>query len=102
MKHENIMPVLHVGEDQGVLFIAMPLLPGESLAARLKREGRLPVALVVQVGRETAAALAAAHAKGLIHRDIKPGNIWLENHDSGVRVQVLDFGLGGMKKRLVN
>ena len=56
----------------------MPLLEGESLDARLKREGRLPLAEVLRIGRETAEGLAAAHEHGLIHRDVKPGNLWLE------------------------
>ena len=64
-------------------FLAMPFLKGESLDARLKREGRLPVAEVVRIGRQIAEGLAAAHQHGLIHRDIKPANIWLERHGSG-------------------
>ena len=56
----------------------MPYLQGESLSQRLKREPVAPIELVLQVGREIAEGLAAAHDRGLIHRDIKPGNIWLE------------------------
>jgi formylglycine-generating enzyme required for sulfatase activity len=69
----------------------MPLLKGETLDDRLKREGKLPLAEVLRIGRETAEGLAAAHAAGLVHRDIKPGNLWLEGRRQWVKV--LDFGL---------
>src|SRR5437660_10512461 len=68
----------------------MPLLQGEPLDAKLRREGRLPALEAARVAAETAEGLAAAHAAGLIHRDVKPGNIWLEPRG---RVKVLDFGL---------
>ena len=97
LEHDHVIPVYQVGEDNGVLFIAMPLLKGEALDARLAREGRLPIAAVVKIGRETAEGLAAAHAQGLIHRDVKPANLWLEGTgEAGVgfrRVKILDFGL---------
>ncbi len=94
LHHDNVVPIWQVGEDHGVLYLAMPLLPGESLAGRLKRQGRLPVAEVREIGRQAALGLQAAHAKGLIHRDIKPGNLWLEEQPgAGFRVRLLDFGL---------
>jgi hypothetical protein len=74
-----------------VPYLAMPLLRGETLDARLCREGKLPTAEVLRIGREAALGLAAAHARGLVHRDIKPANIWLEAETR--RVKVLDFGL---------
>ena len=76
--HDHIVTIYQVGEDRGIAFLAMELLEGEVLADRLNREGRLPVADVLRIGREAAQGLAAAHERGLIHRDIKPGNIWLE------------------------
>jgi serine/threonine protein kinase len=98
--HDNVAPIFQVSEVDGVPFLAMPLLRGESLAVRLKREGVLPTADVLHIGREAAAGLVAVHARGLIHRDIKPTNIWLETlpDDSGAarprwRVKLLDFGL---------
>src|SRR5437588_9820738 len=69
----------------------MPLLAGESLEARLLREPVLPAAEVARLGREAAEGLAAAHARGLVHRDVKPANLWLEAPRG--RVKVLDFGL---------
>jgi serine/threonine protein kinase len=98
VEHEHIVAIYKVEEDSGVPFIAMPLLKGEALEDRLKREGKLPVTEVVRIGREAAEGLAAAHAAGLIHRDIKPSNLWLEGEPGalatgGGRVKLLDFGL---------
>jgi serine/threonine protein kinase len=94
VEHDHIVPIFHVGEARGVPFIAMPLLRGESLQGRLQREGKLTPAEALRVGRETAEGLAAAHAAGLIHRDVKPANIWLESRPAGPpRVRLLDFGL---------
>ena len=91
IEHDHIVPIHQVGEDRGVPFIAMPFLKGEPLDERLKREGALPVAEVVRIGREAAERLAAAHAVGLVHRDIKLANLWLEAPKG--RVKILDFGL---------
>jgi serine/threonine protein kinase len=96
IEHDHIVPIYQVGEaavsGTGVVpFLAMPFLRGETLEARLQREGKLPVDAVLRVGRELALGLAAAHQRGLIHRDIKPANIWLEAESQ--RVKILDFGL---------
>jgi hypothetical protein len=100
IEHDHIVPIYQVGEDQGVPFLVMPLLRGESLNDRLRREPRLPAAEVLHIGRETAEGLAAAHERGLIHRDIKPANLWLEarpgergGSSPRPRVRILDFGL---------
>src|SRR5580658_9826283 len=69
----------------------MEFLKGESLDERLNRSEQVPQGEVLRIGREIAEALGAAHASGLIHRDIKPGNIWLEAPRG--RVKILDFGL---------
>jgi hypothetical protein len=92
VKNDHVITIYEVSEDRGIPFLAMPLLQGETLEACLRRRRRLPVAEVLRVGREIAEGLAAAHARGVIHRDIKPGNVWLESAHAG-RVKILDFGL---------
>ncbi len=84
--------------DQGVMgestpYIVMELLHGESLGERLKRDGRLPAAEVVEVVQQTARALGAAHERGIVHRDIKPDNIFLVQSGGAVFCKVLDFGI---------
>jgi serine/threonine protein kinase len=96
VRHDNVVPIYLVGEENGTLYIVMPMLEGESLENRLTRTGALPVQEAVRVGREAAEGLAAAHSKGLVHRDIKPANLWLEAPTG--RVKILDFGLA----RVVN
>lgn len=92
LDHDHIIPIYSVGEADGTPFLAMPLLKGEPLDALIRRTaGPLPVSVVVRIAREAASGLAAAHERGLIHRDIKPGNIWLEAPTG--RVKILDFGL---------
>jgi serine/threonine protein kinase len=92
IEHDHIVTIYQVGEENGVPFLAMKLLRGQSLEDRLREEGGwLQLSEVLRIGREVAEGLAAAHAKNLIHRDIKPANIWLEE-DRG-RVKIVDFGL---------
>ncbi len=91
IEHDHIVTIYQVGEDRGVPFIAMRYLRGESLQTRLDREQRLDQRDVVRLGRQIALGLAAAHERGLIHRDIKPDNIWLDSSQS--RVKIVDFGL---------
>lgn len=91
--HQHVVAVYHVEREEGINlpFLVMQLVNGESLEQRLQREGRLPFQEIVRVGSEIASGLAAAHAQGLIHRDIKPDNILLEA--PGDRVKLTDFGL---------
>jgi serine/threonine protein kinase len=91
LEHDRVIHIYQVGEDRGVPFLAMPLLKGEPLDQRLRREDMLPISEVLRIGREIAEGLAAAHDKGLMHRDIKPANVWLEAPLG--RVKILDFGL---------
>ena len=91
LMHPNVIPIHFIGEDQGRHFFVMPYIEGESLAARLSRQGRLSVDEALPIVDDLLSGLAAAHAQGLVHRDIKPGNILLEA-PSG-RAVVADFGL---------
>ena len=89
LSHPNVVTVHDSGVEGDTAYIVMELLAGPSLAEELG-QGPLPVEEVVEVGRQVASALDAAHARGLVHRDIKPGNIAYA--DDG-RVRVLDFGI---------
>ena len=91
VEHDHIVRIYQVDEERGVPFLAMELLKGEPLEDRLERGGKLPLPEAMRVGRQVAEALEAAHETGLIHRDVKPANVWLES-PSG-RVKILDFGL---------
>ncbi len=89
--HEHIVPIHAVSDQQGLPYLVMQYVPGRSLQQRLDRHGPLPIREILRIGMQAAAGLAAAHAQGLVHRDVKPANIMLEN---GVeRVLITDFGL---------
>jgi len=89
LTHPNILAVHDSGEAGGMLFYVMPYVEGESLRARLTRDGQLPIAEAVQIACEVADALSYAHSHNVVHRDIKPENILLE---AGHAV-VADFGM---------
>jgi serine/threonine-protein kinase len=89
LQHPHIVPLFGGGEAGGFLYYTMPLIEGESLRARLASKGALPVDDAVRLAREAADALAYAHARGVVHRDIKPDNILL----SDGHALVTDFGI---------
>jgi serine/threonine protein kinase len=91
VENEHVVPIYDAKEEAGVAYIVMPLLKGMPLSAALKQNPRPPLAELVRIGREIAEGLAAAHVAGLVHRDIKPGNVWLEAPKR--RVKILDFGI---------
>jgi tRNA A-37 threonylcarbamoyl transferase component Bud32 len=98
LDHDNIVAIHGIGEDNGIPYLAMPLLKGQPLGTLLDRGPRPDLATILKIARDVALGLAAAHEQGLIHRDIKPDNIWIEpigGDDSAVhvRAKILDFGL---------
>jgi eukaryotic-like serine/threonine-protein kinase len=89
LSHPHIVPLLAAGEVEGLLYYIMPYVEGQALRSRLREAGEMPLGEVIRLLRNVAAALAAAHARGIVHRDIKPDNIIVTG---GVAV-VLDFGV---------
>ena len=90
VNHEGIANVYDYGEEDGSAYLVMELVPGEPLSAILEREKTLSIDKVLDIIGQTAAALAAAHAAGLVHRDIKPGNMLITPEG---RVKITDFGI---------
>jgi len=90
VNHEGIANVFDYGEEDGSAFLVMELVPGEALSAILERERVLTTDRVLDIVAQTAAALQAAHAAGLVHRDIKPGNLLITPEG---RVKITDFGI---------
>jgi serine/threonine protein kinase/WD40 repeat protein len=91
ISHDNVIAILDADEIDGVPFIALPFLQGYPLDQYLKKKGNPALPQALRIGREIANGLAAAHDLGVVHRDVKPGNIWLEAPNG--RVKILDFGL---------
>ncbi len=90
VRHDNVVAI-HAVEDQPVLYLVMEYIAGRTLQRKLDETGPLALSDVLRIGQQMAAGLAAAHAMGLIHRDIKPGNILLEGAEE--HVKLTDFGL---------
>src|SRR5438445_3699667 len=94
IRHPNIARVTYYGEQDGECFYAMELVKGETLEARVRRDGPMPLALALEVIEQAARALAVAEACGVVHRDIKPSNIMLESDASGApTVKLIDYGV---------
>lgn len=91
ISHDNVVTIHHVGDHQGTAYLVMPLLKGMSLESFLVKKGLPTIPQTIRIAREIAAGLYAAHQQELIHRDVKPGNIWLESPHG--RVKILDFGI---------
>ena len=99
LHHPNVASVSHYGEQDGECYYVMELVEGETLEARVRREGPLSPALALEVGIQVARALAAAEACGVVHRDLKPSNLMLATHQgvtgeaNPFAVKVIDWGL---------
>jgi serine/threonine protein kinase len=91
IKHDHLVTIFQAGQEGDAVFFAMELLEGESLQARLERGPQPGIEEVSRIGREVAAGLAILHERGLLHRDLTLGNVWLEAPAG--RVKILDLGL---------
>lgn len=89
LQHPHIVPLLAAGQAENLLYYTMPLIEGESLRAKLAREGGLPIPEAIRILREVVDALAYAHAHGVVHRDIKPDNVLISTNHA----VVTDFGV---------
>jgi serine/threonine protein kinase len=90
VEHEGIANVFDYGEDTGAAYLVMELVPGESMSRLIEREKKLSEIKVLDIVAQTSRALAAAHARGLVHRDIKPGNLLITPDG---KVKITDFGI---------
>ena len=92
--HPNVARVTHYGEQDGECFYAMELVHGETLEARVQRDGPLPLSLALEVVEQTARGLAAGEECGVIHRDLKPSNLMIESHAGDqLLVKIIDYGV---------
>ena len=90
LNHPNIATIHGLEQSNGTSYLVMELVPGETLADRIKREGALPIEEALRICGQIAEALEAAHEKGIVHRDLKPANVKVTPEG---KVKVLDFGL---------
>lgn len=97
VSHPNVCRVYDIGEAEGMPFISMEYVDGEDLSSLLRRIGRLPAERGVEIARRICAGLAAAHAKGVIHRDLKPQNIMMNRRGE---ILIMDFGLAAIAVQL--
>jgi serine/threonine protein kinase len=93
VSHPNVCRVFDIGDTEGVTFLTMEYVDGEDLASLVRRIGRLSPDKAIEIARQACAGLAAAHERGVIHRDMKPANLML---DGSGRIRITDFGLAGI------
>ncbi|MDT7541978.1 MAG: eukaryotic-like serine/threonine-protein kinase [Acidobacteriota bacterium] len=99
ISHPHALSVTDFGEDEsGVVFLVMEYLDGRTLKRVIREEGPMPVARVTEIARQIAGALDAAHAEGVVHRDLKSDNIMLTESGGGDWAKVLDFGIAKIKE----
>src|SRR4051794_8690695 len=101
LDHPNVVPVYEAGEADGRLFLAMRYVPGTDLKALLRREGVLAPRRALAIAAQVADALDAAHRRGLVHRDVKPSNVLLDQADGREHAYLADFGLTQSMSELV-
>ncbi|TMF50916.1 MAG: serine/threonine protein kinase [Chloroflexi bacterium] len=101
LKHEHILPLFEFGEDQGRLFLVTPYIEGGTLARRLQ-SGPLSLDEVRQLFVPLVQAIAYIHRRGVIHRDLKPTNILLDEQDGQIYVRLIDFGIATVQGRLAS
>jgi serine/threonine protein kinase len=92
VRHANIVPLFDAGIDDGVAYVVMDLIDGDTLAAHLARHGPLAAERAVRITRDLAAGLAAVHACGIVHRDVKPANVLLQPSGDALVPVLVDFG----------
>jgi hypothetical protein len=97
VSHPNVCRVYDIGEAEGSTYLSMEYVDGEDLASLLRRIGRLRQDKALEIARQLCAGLAAAHDKGVVHRDLKPGNIMLDGQG---QLRITDFGLAGVAGEL--
>src|ERR671936_439033 len=93
LDHPHVVPTIASGQEDGALYLAMAYVEGADLRKLLRREGRLEPERALALIEQVADALDAAHAAGLVHRDVKPGNILVAEAPTGAHAYVCDFGL---------
>jgi hypothetical protein len=93
LRHPNVVPIHHAGEEDGLLFVTMDLIEGPDLRKLLIARGPLRPEVAVGILEQVASALDVAHSRGLVHRDIKPGNILIDSDSGGDHAYLTDFGL---------
>lgn len=98
LKHPNVITVYDFGvSSDGLTYLVMDLAVGESLGTLIERNGALPETTAAEITRQVCAALDEAHRQGVVHRDIKPDNIFVETTPKGLQVKVLDFGVAASR-----
>ena len=93
LDHPNVVPIFHAGAEQGALYLTMRFVEGTDLRAVLAEEGRLEPARAARILAQVAAALTAAHGRGLVHRDVKPANILIATREGTEHAFLTDFGI---------
>src|SRR6202008_2695351 len=100
ISHPHALSVTDFGEDEnGIVFLVMEFIDGRTLKDIIRQEGPMPLARVVDIIKQVGGALDAAHAQGVVHRDLKSDNIMLLNTMTADYAQVLDFGIAKIKER---